>query len=277
MDEIQMDETRLLEPEAGTNWFRIAVGLVVVISIIACLVEGLAWYKRNHPGETPPPVEAPAATAPAPAESVPQSPVHPLEQAAPALPTTPEAGDAALLAELSRLTGTQALSRWIRPANLVRHVVATVDALPRRQVPQQVVPTTPVPGHLVVEAVPGGHVISAENFKRYLPWMHLLLSVEPTAAAGAYRHFYPLFQQAYQDLGYPKGYFNDRLIAAIDDVLEAPEMSSLPRVESPSVMWRYDDPELEALSAGQKILLRIGPVNAKAVRGWLVAFRAKIA
>jgi hypothetical protein len=276
-DEMHADEIRLDEPSGGADWFRIGVALIVLIAIIACVFEGVAWYRQHHAAEVAPAVEAPPAAAPPAPVAVPETPVHPLEPAEAALPATPAAADAALMTEIARLSTTDGLARWIRPTNLVRHIVASVDALPRRIVPQDAMPSTPVPGHLVIAQTPAGPVISPDNAKRYLPWVHLLASVDPAAAAGTYRHFYPLFQQAYRELGYPKGFFNDRLVAAIDDALEAPQPSEALRIESPSVMWRYTDPELESLTAGQKIMLRIGPINAKVVRDWLVAFRAKIA
>ena len=37
-----------------------------------------------------------------------------------------------------------------------------------------------------------------------------------------YKQYYPLFQQAYVDLGYPEGYFNDRLVEVIDHLLATP-------------------------------------------------------
>jgi hypothetical protein len=70
-----------------------------------------------------------------------------------------------------------------------------------------------------------------------------------------------LFQQAYIDLGYPGGYFNDRLISVIDDLLAAPEPKSPAYVSQPKVMFTFVDPKLEGLSAGQKILVRIGLDN----------------
>lgn len=271
-----MDNVQMVEVEAGRNWRRLGLGAIGVVAVIACAVAGLVWYRHDRSAALVPAESLPAA-APAAGAAAPEAPAHPLEQAAPALPLSPEGADAALLAELSRLSATDGLSRWIRPVNLVRHFVATVDALPRRVVPQEVVVTTPVAGHLMVQPGDGGQVIAADNAKRYLPWVHLLLSLDPSTAASVYRRYYPLLQQAYRDLGYPNGYFNDRLIEVIDDVLEAPQLSSPPRVVQPSVMWRYEDPDLESLSAGQKILLRIGPVSAKGVRQWLAAFRAKIA
>jgi len=38
-----------------------------------------------------------------------------------------------------------------------------------------------------------------------------------------YVEYYPLFQQAYDDLGYPSAYFNDRLVEVIDHLLETPD------------------------------------------------------
>jgi hypothetical protein len=86
-----------------------------------------------------------------------------------------------------------------------------------------------------------------------------------------------LFEQAYRELGYPGRSFNDRLVEVIDDALAAPQPVTPLRVEAPSVMWRFADPTLEALSAGQKILLRMGVSNARTVRAWLAAFRTFVA
>jgi len=33
-----------------------------------------------------------------------------------------------------------------------------------------------------------------------------------------------LFQQSYEDLGYPGQYFNDRLVEVIDDMLKTPDV-----------------------------------------------------
>jgi Protein of unknown function (DUF3014) len=68
----------------------------------------------------------------------------------------------------------------------------------------------------------------------------------------------------------------DRLLEAIDDALSAPDPSGPLRVVAPSVMWKYSDPDLESLSGGQKILLRMGRSNSRAVRKWLTEFRAAI-
>jgi len=91
-----------------------------------------------------------------------------------------------------------------------------------------------------------------------------------------YRRFYPLFQQAYVELGYPKGYFNDRLVEVVDHLLAAPEIDGSIALVQPRVLYQFADPELEARSAGHKILLRMGPENAAQVKAKLRAIRSEL-
>jgi hypothetical protein len=85
-----------------------------------------------------------------------------------------------------------------------------------------------------------------------------------------------LFQQAYQELGYPKKQFNDRLVEVIDDLLEAPEAQPPIKLVRPKVMYEFDDPELEDLSAGQKLLVRMGPENAAVLKAKLREIRREL-
>ena len=62
--------------------------------------------------------------------------------------------------------------------------------------------------------------------------------------------FYPLFQQAYQALGYPNGYFNDRLVVTIDNLLAAPDVTADVALVRPNVMYQYADPKLEIALGG---------------------------
>ena len=42
--------------------------------------------------------------------------------------------------------------------------------------------------------------------------MRVLENTDVKALALVYQRLYPLFQQSYEDLGYPGKYFNDRLV-----------------------------------------------------------------
>jgi len=100
--------------------------------------------------------------------------------------------------------------------------------------------------------------------------------VDSKKLVSVYVHLYPLFQQAYVELGYPDGYFNDRLVQVIDNLLAAPAPPEPVRLAQPSVLFVYADPELESLSAGQKMLLRMGPENAAAVKNKLRQIRTEV-
>ena len=97
-----------------------------------------------------------------------------------------------------------------------------------------------------------------------------------------------MFQAAYQELGYPQGYFNDRLVEVIDQLLATPEVAEPLAVKlvevkgevastQPWTRYEFADPKLEALPAGSKMLLRMGSENAQRVKAKLAAFRAVIA
>jgi hypothetical protein len=94
--------------------------------------------------------------------------------------------------------------------------------------------------------------------------------------AAVYLRFYPLFQKAYQDLGYPTGYFNDRLVTVIDMLLATPQITGPIELVRPNVMYVFTDRKVEALPAGQKLLIRMGADNATAVKAKLMELRAII-
>ena len=120
-------------------------------------------------------------------------------------------------------------------------------------------------------------MLDTANYARYAPFVRLAGTLQAEAAVAAYQRLYPLFQQAYEQLGYPDRYFNDRLIAAIDDLLAAPEIEGVVELTRPNVLYEFADPTLEARSAGQKIMIRIGPANARLLKGKLRELRALLA
>jgi len=237
----------------------------------------------------PPQVEAPAAVS-EPAPPVPPAIQHPIE----ALQLEPQQGlpslgdsDSFVKTALNRLLGKQAVLSFLAPDDFVRHFVVTVDNLARGEAASHLWPVLPTPGRiLVVEFGDGTHVADG-NAERYTPFVKLAQSVDAAKAAALYLRLYPLFQQAYEELGYPGKYFNDRLVEVIDQLLQTPELAgpiklTLTDVQGPIPVTRpwlryeFADPSLESRPAGQKILLRMGVRNAQALKAKLREFREKI-
>lgn len=211
-----------------------------------------------------------------------------LAQARAALPAL-DASDAAMAGVLAALAGPQPAQALVRSDRFVRRFVATVDNLSRPRASAMLWPVHPTGERFTVQelAAEGGTAIAQANSARYGPAVALLQRLDAAELARSYRQHYPLFQQAYEELGYPQAYFNDRLVAVIDHLLQAPEPQA-PRVRlmpvrgqvpslQPWVRYEFEDPQLEALSAGQKILVRIGPQHARLVKAKLRALRAEIA
>ena len=96
----------------------------------------------------------------------------------------------------------------------------------------------------------------------------------PTDALVAlYARFYPLFQEQYEKLGYPGKHFNDRAVAVIDHLLATPEVPEPLVLTQPGVLYEFADPKLNTLSAGQKILLRVGKTNRDKMKSKLQELR----
>lgn len=236
------------------------VGFVLAV-LVACV--GTLFWQYGRPAEDPPAVST-AAPSPSPEEPGIRHPVAASEAEGP----LPGLGDSDALAQkvLARLFGVESFAKLFRADGLIRRFVATVDNLPRKTVPQHLVPLKPVEGRFT----PG-----PENQRRYLPYVRLAEAVDTKVLVASYRALYPLLQDAYEELGYPDAYFNDRLVVAIDDLLAAPEVSA-PALVQPVVVWEFADPDLEARSSGQKIMLRMGPENAARVKARLRAIRAEL-
>lgn len=253
------------------SWFWIVVVLIAALALggwIYYARQRVAATARTHAVQTAAPTAASgtvhAERAPSPATSA----VAPL----PAL-----SDDGAIMHSLTALPGASALGKLLRPPLLIQHIVATVIALPGRSLGEGILPVHRPSGAFQVSTADGHADIAYGNATRYEPYMQLIDSVPVGALVAWYRSMYPLFQQAYQGLGYPHGAFNDRLIATIDNLLAAPDRATPPRlVRGPHGTWNFANPALQGLSIGQRMLLRTGAADEATIKGKLRAMRAEL-
>lgn len=254
------------------------LGPSLLVVLLGLVVLGIFLWDDSPPYQwsNPPPVAAPADVPDEPAapnEAAIQYPVP--ETAEKPLPPL-EKSDAAALAALADVFGKQAVKQLFQPQEVIRRIVVTVDSLPREVVSVQLQPTVPVAGKLRTAGKGMTLTLSQTNFERYTPFVRLAEKVDAKTFVTAYTALYPLFQQAYRDLGYPKGYFNDRLVNVIDHMLEAPKVEGPIALIQPHIFYRFADPDLQALSAGHKLMLRIGDANATKVKKKLREIRKEL-
>ena len=268
--------------------------VVAVLVLLAAAFFGWRWYQQQQqpPVEPAPVAAAPndAPAAPPPAAAEPKGPQNPVDALAPpdaALPKLADS-DSRVMKALAELLGAKNAEAFLRSDGIVHRFVATVDNLAREQAPANAWPVQPTGQRFITEGEGETQAISANNAARYNAVVLLAQSIDPAKAAAVYARLYPLFQQAYEELGYPGRYFNDRLIAVIDHLLQAPEPTGpvLVRLvevkgdvpsQRPWVRYEYVDPQLQSMSAGQKIMVRMGPENERKVKASLRGFRQQIA
>lgn len=273
------------------NW---VIGVIVVLAAAAAYY----FFKVNQPTGQEVVVKSPEAvveTVEEPLEpSITPEPVPEMvfEETTPAeteempLPMLAES-DPVVLESLDELVGESPVSQYVVPDNIISRVVATIDMLGGRQVPAVVqavqgpessfaVTVNDRPDSIIRneagDPIPQ-FVIDPSNYQRYTPYVEALEAADPAALVENYRSLYPLFQEAFRQMGYPEGDFNERLLSVIDDLLATPVITGPVNVIKPEAYFLYADPDLESRSAGQKILMRMGNENASRVKAVLSEIR----
>ena len=254
------------------------IGAIVVIVIVALAAW---WYFTRVPGVDFS-RQGPAPSGPAKAGTAPEPIEHPISEAqtGPAPATTAplpglDSSDDAVASALAAIPGADGLAGLLLSRGLIPHIVATVDALPRRTIGVSILPMRTPTGTFAVDTSSGQPVLDSKDFSRYDPYMKIAEAVDARTLVTWYVHWYPLFQQAYRELGYPQGYFNDRLIAAIDNMLAAPNAQPpIALTATADGHYLFADPTWESLSVGQKLMIRIGPEHERVLKAKLRSIRA---
>ena len=248
----------------------VAVGVVVFFGVLT------AYYYWQH---SPPKTEPVQVQAPPPPPPPPPKPeVRQVIEAPPAPPPLPTLADSdsLMLDALAGLVGNKSLMKLFHTERIIRNIVATIDNLPGRRAPMRVMPVERAPGEFIIAGTEDDRTISPKNAARYTPYVEFAEAVDAKKLVGLYVRLYPLFQQAYEELGYPKKYFNDRLIVVLDDLLAAPDIKEPIRLVQPSVYYKFADPDLEGRSIGQRILMRTGSKNEAIIKGKLRAIKQEL-
>jgi len=232
---------------------------------------------------TPAPTIAPAAPPPAAAPPAAPAVRHPLPPAsAGGLPSL-DSSDSYLENALVGLLGQKKVRAFLHLDGAVRRFVATVDNLATGDAPASLWPVQTTAGRFETEPRDGGLAIGARNGDRYAPFVRFVDGLDARRAVAVYLRVYPLLQQAYEDLGYPGKYFNDRVVEVIDSLLATPTPAGPIAVKrfgadggTSRGLYVYADPALEASPAGQKILLRMGRDDAATLMAKMREIRALI-
>lgn len=252
---------------------------LTAIALLVILLAAVAIYYYFQDG----PVQSEIATvkevevSPAPTETVEPQPRQLLEE--PAEPSElPElaSSDNVMGEALSSLINNKALMHIFNEGQLIRNIVVTIDNLPRKQTSMRVMPIKKASGKFMVDEDGQRTTISPKNSERYASYVQFAEAIDAQKLVQNYINLYPLFQQSYEEIGYPDQYFNDRLLFVIDHLLATPELDEPVQLVQPKFYYQFADTNLEERSIGQRILMRIDRDNEKLVKAKLQAIKQEL-
>jgi len=258
--------------QRSKDWFWpwvLGAGVVLILGGV-----GLYFLQgSNTPAPAPiaatsPPAEQTAEQPPAPASSLPPGRSLPLPKL--------DDSDAEVVGGLTELLGQDAIMQFLVPERLIRNVVVTIDNAPRQQMAPNQRPIKPTPNAFVTAGADETLTLSPENYARYAPLIAIVRRLDTKTLVSLYRGLQPLFQQAYEELGHPNSVFHARLLEVIRHLIATPDAPLEIKLVQPSVQYKYADERLEKLSAGQKVLIRMGRDNATVVKAKLRELEAAL-
>ena len=247
-------------PPRGSHSSSTTDLLLMLVAVLA-VGGGVAWWYVSHRAAAPPP-PAPVAVTP-PAEPAPAPPV-----AAPAPTPPPTADQAALLEAVSADTR---LRKLLAGDDLADRAAAAIANLANGSVPRKLLePLAPARPFAVLEK-DGRTVIDPASYRRYDALAAAVRAVDARAAAVAWKALHPALEVGWRALGEPEPSVDRALARALSRLETAPVEAGDVAVEPPpdakGAMWHYADPALESRAGVEKQLLRLGPANARVVKG----------
>ena len=192
--------------------------------LIAAIVVAVWLWRRETaappalPSRQPAAASAPALERPVASAPAVQYPIEPPNAQAAGEPQDIESA-------LADVFGRKSVLALFQVDGFANRLVATVDNLGRERAPARLWPLNPAPGRFTVDKRGAVTVVGADNGLRYTPYVLLAESADIRQLVALYVRLYPQLQQAYEELGYPGRYFNDRLVEVIDQLLATPDVA----------------------------------------------------
>ncbi|MCF7512711.1 DUF3014 domain-containing protein [Pseudoalteromonas sp. L23] len=217
----------------------------------------------NTARETPPEqVVEPEVTLPPQREQIEPEQVEPVEPEV-TLPPLSQS-DTEIKEAVSNYLSNQAV-KLLADDDVIRRTVVYVDNLAKGKVAENHAPVVkPQDSFSVID---DDIIITDPNsYERYTPYVAMFDTMSTAQVVRLYDQYKPLFEEAYEEIGYEGDAFNGTLTDAIDELLATPiPDTALPLVKD-SVTYKYAYAEWEQLSPAQKQFLRMGPENMKKVK-----------
>lgn len=253
--------------------------LILLAAIAVVVIAGLAYWllQRGQPepqvATLPPSVIEAPAVEPAMVDPAPSAATEPQRPAPPAAPPPPppvklpplDRSDTDVIGFLLEASDG-GFKDWLIQEHLIRKFVRAMNALEEGKLVSQYRPFNDLQTPFSATATGELWQIDTENYSRYAPYLESLEQVGPERLLSIYERYYPLLQQAFEELGVKKGDFKDVTIRALTRITKAPSPPPDVTLSRPSVTYKFSAAEFEQRSAVEKLLFRMGPENSQRLK-----------
>jgi hypothetical protein len=242
-----------------SRWVILGAGVVIAGALLALL-----WLGRAQP---------PATLAPT-SPSDARSPGRPLPRPL-VLPPLNDS-DSALREIFSTLSHHPLLVKVLAQPGVVRAAVLAVVQIGDGKTPAVPLDAMRPAERLTVIGDGPAQRLNPASYKRWDGPVRALLDINPADAAVVYVTVKPLFDEAYAELGYPGGNFDDAIVRAIRMLVDTPDVTTDPVLLTRPSYFEHEDASLRSLRPVQKQLLLTGPEHRRQVLAWLRKFAATL-
>ncbi|MGZ5069012.1 MAG: DUF3014 domain-containing protein [Methylobacter sp.] len=179
--------------------------------------------------------------------------------------------DALVREQLTSLSPT--LAGWLSADQLIRkYVVIANDFSQGLRLEKHLGFLTP-DQPFAVDQDKGKLIIAAKTYQRYDRLAEAINTLDVRATLATYKKFRPLLVQVFKEFSYPDEYaLEDIFTKAAAVILAAPVKEGPIAVERHSTLYKFADPQLEALNPIHKQMLRMGSDNTRIIQSKLRLF-----
>jgi len=252
------DSRTILPVPVENHWPKIAAAVLLVAVVAAT---GYLVF-RNRQGTDH--AAAPATATAPPATDVAKAlgaDVPPID-----LPPLNDSDDV-VRGLVKELSSNPSVLAWLMTNNLIRNFTVVVANIAAGEPAARQVTVLRPKGSFQIEEHGEDLFINSRNYARYLPLATASTSIDPEGAAMLYTTLKPRINEAYAELGQGSTTFDQTLERAIVLLLKTPVPEGrVPLEPNGAVAYRFANPALEKLTPTQKMLIRFGPDNQRAVQ-----------
>jgi len=254
------EDTPIILPPVDNSHDGLKIAGAVVL-VIAVAATGYLVFRNRQVAA---PAGAPAVTPASAATEVSKG----LGADGPAIDLPPlDESDDVVRGLVKELSSNPSVAAWLMTRNLIRNFTVVVSNIAAGEPAARQVTVLRPKGAFQVEDRGEDLFINSRGYSRYLPLATAASSVNPGDAAKLYTMLKPRIDEAYAELGQTGTTFDQTLERAIVLLLKTPVPEGRVPVEpNGAVGYRFANPVLEKLTPTQKLLIRFGPENQRAVQ-----------